>query len=121
MLPHNANKPFDRCTFAEGPNECVMEYPLADVRLNGHKQRSVREPPQEPCDEHAVVGESEPESMEEHDWPCLGVFWIPVCRDADHVLDVPMHTKLDAPVVFQELVNESVTNGDENVPEEGAK
>ena len=121
MPPHGTNNTLDRCTLPEGPNECGMEHPLADVRLNGHKHWPVREYPQEFGYEHAVVGESESESMEEHNRPCLGVFGIPVRRDADHVLDIPMHSKLDTPVVFQELVSESVGNGDEYVPEEGAK
>ena len=121
MPPHGTNNPFDRYTLSKGANETGMEHPLADVRLNGHKQRPVREPPQESCNEYAVVGESKPEPMEEHNWPCLGVFGIPVRWDADHVLDVPMYIKFDAPLVFQELVSENVTNSDEYVPEEGTK
>ena len=119
--PHGSNNSLGRCTFPKGSNERVMEHPLADVRLDGHKQRSVCEPPQESGDEHTVVGESKSESMEEHNRPCLGVFRIPVLRNANHVLDVPMDIKLNAPVTFQELANESVTDGDKDIPEEGAR
>lgn len=41
MFPHGTENTFGRCTFTEGPNECVVEHPLTDVWLNRYKQRTV--------------------------------------------------------------------------------
>ena len=121
MFPHGTHKTLDRCTSAKGPNKCIVEYPLADVWLDGYEQRPVREPSQKPGNEHDVVGESESESVEEHDRPRLGVFGIPILRDTDHVFHTPMYTELHIPMMFQEFMSENVADGDEGVPKEGAE
>ena len=57
--------------------------------------------------------------MEEYDRPRLGILWIPVLRDADHVLYLLVYVKLDTPMVFQVLVSKKMTGGGEDVPKEG--
>ena len=116
MSSHSANDTFNSCTFTEGPSICTVEYPLADVRLHGYKQWPVREPPQKASNEHAVVRESESESMEEYDRSSLGVRGIPVLRDVYHVLHISMPAELNTPVVLKKLMCENVTKGDQHIP-----
>ena len=67
------------------------------------------------------MGESKSETVEEHNRARRRVSRIPVLRDPDHVLYIPMYTELNTPMTFQDPMSQGVTDSDEGVPKEGAE